>query len=142
MDTNIAAALGGFRERVGSVKDRAADIRDALRSIRAQAPTLTTGLILVVFGAGIAAGWYASKPFTRWTVNAEWRDRIAAASAPVRKIISEGNAEVSATDEQIIEALGDTDAKLSTAENALRSIKSRPATSGECRINADSLRVK
>lgn len=133
----IGSAFAGPRE---AVRDKIDAARDQIQIIRDAAPTLTTALIVVVFVAGIAAGWFASKPFTRWAVNAEWRDKIAAKSGAVRGVLAAGNAEISATDDDIIEALGDTDARLSTAERALKTI--RPATGGECRINADSLRVK
>lgn len=132
----IGGALAGPRE---TAREKFAEAREQVQIIRDAAPTLTTGLLIGAVAIGAVGGWYASKVATRWAVNAEWRERIAAASAPVRAIISEGNAELAATDEQIIEALGDTDAKLSTAERALKNI---PATRGDCRINADSLRVK
>lgn len=138
MQLKIAEA---FAARKADVRDAVAGVREQIQFVRESAPTLTTALVVVVFVAGSAAGWFASKPFTRWTVNAEWRQRIAAKSATVRSVIDVGNAEISATDDEIINALGDTDARLSQAETALRSIKvSKSASGGECRIPSGMLK--
>lgn len=140
MQMKIAEA---FAARKADVRDVVAGVREQIQFVRESAPTLTTALIVVVFLAGIAAGWFASRPFTRWAVNSEWRERIAIKSATVRNVIEAGNAEISATDDEIINALGDTDARLSQAETSLRSIKvSKSANSGECRIPASGLRGK
>lgn len=132
MSNYIAEA---FASRTADARDKIGALKEQIQFVRESAPTLTTGLLIGAILIGGAGGWVVSSFVTRWTVNSEWRAKIAAASAPVRKIIADGNAELSATDDEIIEALGDTDAKLSSAENALRSIKPMQAgNGGECRI--------
>lgn len=137
MQLKIAEA---FAARKADVRDAVAGVREQIQFVRESAPTLTTALLLVVFAIGGAVGWFASKPFTRSAVNKEWRAEIAAKSASVRSIVAAGNEEADATDNAIIKALGDTDARLSTAENALRSIKPNTSAAGECRIPASRLR--
>lgn len=130
--TNIAEA---YAARKADVREKIDAVKEQIQFVRESAPSLTTGLLIGAMLIGAAGGWFASSIKTRWTVNAEWRDRIAAKSATVRNVIDAGNAEVTATDDAIINALGDTDARLAQAENALRSIKvSKPANGGECRI--------
>lgn len=136
--TNIAEA---YAARKADVREKIDAVKEQIQFVRESAPSLTTGLLIAAVLIGGAGGWFASSYWTRWAVNAEWRDRIAAKSANVRNIIDTGNAEITATDDDIINALGDTDARLSQAETALRSIKvSKPANGGECRIPRDSLR--
>lgn len=130
--TNIAEA---YAARKADVREKIDAVKEQIQFVRESAPSLTTGLLIAAVLIGGACGWFASSYWTRWAVNAEWRDRIAAKSANVRNIIDTGNAEITATDDDIINALGDTDARLSQAETALRSIKvSKPANGGECRI--------
>lgn len=135
MNAKLAAAFA-------SVRDRADDLRDQVRWVRESAPSLTTGLLLATTVIGFAGGWYVSKPVTRWQVNKEWRTKIAAKSLTVRNIIETGDAEIAATDDDIINALGDTDAKLANAERNLKN-SSRPSVAGDrCRIPADCLQRK
>ena len=140
MSTKIAEA---FAARKADVRDAVAGVREQIQFVRESAPTLTTGLLIGAVLIGGFGGYIVSSWWTRWTVNAEWRERIAAKSATVRNVIDAGNAEISATDDEIINALGDTDARLSTAENALRSIKPMQSGNvGECRIPASGLLIK
>lgn len=133
-------------EAFASVRERAADVRDQIRWVRDSAPSLTTGLLIATTAIGFGAGWYVSKPFTRWAVNSEWRANIAANSSKVRTIIKNGNSEADATDNEILEALGDTDAALINAE---RNLKNAGRTGGiqtgsidRCRIPAECLQRK
>lgn len=139
MQTKIAEAFA-------SVRERAADVRDQIRWVRESAPSLTTGLLIATTAIGFGSGWYVSKPFTRWAVNSEWRANIAAKSGKVRAIVTDGNAEITATDDDILEALGDTDAALINAE---RNLKNAGRTGGiqtgsidRCRIPAECLQRK
>lgn len=49
-----------------------------------------------------------------------WRTRIAASSAKVKEVIDKGTAEAIATDDDVIEAIRDTHAKLADAERKLK----------------------
>lgn len=116
------------RERVEGVIER---VRDAV--------PLTTGLVIAVFLVGAMGGAWASKPVHRWQVNREWRERIAQSSEAVRRIMAAADAEAEATDDMIIATLGDTDARLSQAENDLRNAAAkggRGNTDDACRIPA------
>ncbi len=138
MQLNMAEA---FAARKADVREKIDAVKEQIQFVRESAPTLTTALLIVVLFVGGVGGWFASAWVTRSTVNGEWRDRIAAASKTVRSVIDAGNAEISATDDEIINALGDTDARLSQAETALRSIKvSKSASGGECRIPSGMLK--
>lgn len=137
MNAKLAAAFA-------STRDRIADVRDQVRWVRESAPSLTTGLLIATTAIGFAGGWWISKPFTRSTVNAEWRTNIAAKSGKVRSIVATGNAEIEATDDDILEALGDTDAALINAErnlkNANRPTGIQTGSIDRCRIPAECLR--
>mgnify|MGYP003388457807 FL=1 len=139
MQTKIAEAFASIRER-------AADVRDQVRWVRESAPSLTTGLLIATTAIGFAGGWYVSKPFTRSSVNAEWRANIAAKSGRVRAIVANGNTEIEATDDDILEALGDTDAALSNAERNLKNAN-RPSgiqtgSIDRCRVPRECLQRK
>lgn len=114
--------------------------RESVQLIRESAPTLTTVVAVVLLLLGAFAGWWASAWWTRWAVNAEWRERIAAQSAAVRNVVETGDAEITATDDDIIKALGDTDAKLVEAQRKLNSFKPAASVADRCRVPAECLR--
>lgn len=129
-----------FASRKDDVRQAWADTREKIQLVRDTAPTLTTALLVVVVAVGFGAGWYASKPFQRAAVNKEWRAKIAANSTAVRNIVAAGDAEITATDDEIIEALGDTDEKLAAAERNLKNANRSAVGSDPCRIRAECLR--
>ena len=59
-------------------------------------------------------GWHVGRTRDAW-----WREHIAAASKPVKDIMNRGNTDLPLEDEQIIKALGDSDAELTKAKNDL-----------------------
>lgn len=120
-----------------SVLERAEGMMERVRD---RLPTLTTGILIVAFLVCGAAGEWVSRPFHKAKVNAEWRERIASKSATVRHVIAKGDAEAEALDAEIINTLGDHDAQLQFALRRLEDVSRAPATPGECRIPADSLR--
>lgn len=78
--------------------------------------------IVAVAAAAVALGAILALLFrdaVRDATNAEWRERITTTSAAVRSAIDKGSAEAAATDEDVIKALGETDAKLKAAEDRL-----------------------
>jgi hypothetical protein len=134
--SKVNEALARGRERLEIARLEA---KQQIQYLRDNAPSLTTGLLILVLLVGAGAGFHAGKWWVRASVNAEWRDRIAAKSASVRAIVARGNADADAVDTEIINALGDNDAKLANAERHLKTISSRPIDQ-RCSIPADCLR--
>lgn len=70
--------------------------------------------LLVALAVAPVWGWHTSRQRDAW-----WRAEIARSSAQVRATIKAGAAEAIATDDDLIKALGATDAKLHDAETRL-----------------------
>lgn len=140
----IAGAYASARDGVSETRDRLSDAvtsaKQQVHLVQTAAPTLTTGLLIAAVLIGGVAGWFISKPFTRWAVNKEWRETIAKNSSGTLRQVALGNAEADATDRDIISALGESDAKLSNAERHLKNLANTRARPDDCRIRADSLR--
>jgi hypothetical protein len=134
--SKVSEAVARGRERLEIARLEA---KQQIQYLRDNAPSLTTGLLIVAALVGGAGGYHVGKWMTRAGVNAEWRDRIAAKSASVRAIVARGNADAEAVDNEIINALGDNDAKLANAERHLKTISSRPIDQ-RCSVPADCLR--
>lgn len=133
-------------DRIQDAKDRISDARlhvreygETIALLGSRAPTLTTALLLVVFGVGGLAGWWAAKPYVRGQVNAEWRARIAESSAAVRHLIEKGNEDGEAVDAEVLKTLGETDAKLATALRELEAARRAPVVD-RCTVPADCVR--
>jgi flagellar biosynthesis/type III secretory pathway M-ring protein FliF/YscJ len=140
----IAGAYASARDGVADARDRfseaATSAKQQVHLVQTAAPTLTTGLLIAAVLIGSVAGWFISKPFTRWAVNKEWRQTIAKNSSGTLRQVALGNAEADATDRDIISALGESDAKLSNAERHLKNLANARPQPGDCRIPADRLR--
>ena len=93
-----------------------------------QAPRLTISAALVIAVIGLAVaplwGWHVKRERDAW-----WRSEIASHSTSVRHAVAAGNAEATATDDEIIKALGDDHAKLLAAETALKNASHAAADS-------------
>jgi hypothetical protein len=156
---------------MADMKSAVADARDSLELARAKissefsvireaAPSLTTGLLIaaVLVGAGIGAG--VDHLFTRWAVNREWRERIAAAQKPTKDMIDKGNADAADVDAKAIDDikgafanaaraekdLQDLQRKLSSSNGELELLKTKEQRAAEaaernrCSVPADCLR--
>lgn len=96
-------------------------------------------IILAAFVIGYGVAWWTAEK----RVNAEWRQRIAAASSAVREANATGTAEIKLTDDEIIQRLGDTDEQLRNAERALEAArKDRRETVGCPALAAQCYRVR
>lgn len=115
-------------------------IEGRIERARDRVPNLTTGLVVATFVIGLAGGAWASKPLHRYQINKEWHEKIAKASSAVREAMARGDAEAEATDEEVLNALGDQDAQLYRAELALASARRVALNPSDCRIPAGSLR--
>lgn len=114
-------------------------IEGAIERARDRVPNLTTGLIVATLVIGLAGGAWASKPLHRYQINKEWHAKLAASSKAVREAMARGDAEAEATDEEVLNALGDQDAQLYRAELALASARRAALNPSDCRIPAGSL---
>jgi hypothetical protein len=77
---------------------------------------------------------------TEHRVNREWRQRIAQASSAVRAAVGEGAKAAEAADADIIESLGESDAKLRIAERLLVEARDSRDSNGCPRIPARCVR--
>lgn len=108
-----------LRDRLMDVRDRirAAPMVERAMSVRVEAPRRLMTWVLVVM-ALLGLFWLYGR-HVEAAANEIWRGRIAASSAAVRAAIERGNLEVSVTDSEIIAILGESDARLTEAENRL-----------------------
>lgn len=155
-----ARLYGRFRTWRALTKARARERIDDARAYRIEVGAVSPLRALAGL-AVLACGLWAAAWLLEWhvrrTVNAEWRAKIAASSTAVRASIARADAEAAATDTDIINALGDTDAKLAKAEADIERLRgtAKPAVTsappaaagggeadpcGRCRIRSDSLR--
>lgn len=108
-----------------AVKDSVAVNRIVIASENAPKIPITVAGALLAVALLIAPiwGWYVGRERDKW-----WRASIAQSSAAVRSAVNTGSAEALATDDDVLKALGDTDAKLKSAEAALRAYRG----TGQC----------
>jgi hypothetical protein len=121
--------MADVKSAVASARDGLENAREKIGSgfavIREAAPSLTTGLLIVTFLVGVGAGAVADRFYTRWAVNREWRDRIAAAQKPTQDAIDQGNAASADVDAAGIEKVRKAFADASKAEKDLRVLQSK-----------------
>jgi hypothetical protein len=154
---DMKSAVAGARDGLDNAR---AKISSEFAVIREAAPSLTTGLLMaaMLVGAGIGAG--VDHLFTRWAVNREWRERIAAAQQPTKDAIDKGNADAADVDAKAIDDikgafanaakaekdLQDLQRKLSNSNGELELLKSKEKRAAEaaernrCSVPADCLR--
>lgn len=85
--------------------------------------TVAGALLVVALLVAPLWGWHVGRERDKW-----WRASIAQSSAAVRNAVNAGSAEALATDDDVLKALGETDAKLKSAEAALRAYRG----TGQC----------
>lgn len=154
---DLKAAVANARD---GLDDARARISSEIAVVRAAAPRLTTGLLVASLFVGAGLGAFADHYFTRWAVNREWRERIAAAKAPTQEIITKGNADAADVDAAAIETvkgafdnaakaekdLQDLQRKFSSATGELDLLKTKQQRDAEtarrnrCSVPADCLR--
>jgi hypothetical protein len=153
----IKSAVAGARDGLDSAR---AKISSEFAIIREAAPSLTTGLLIaaLLVGAGVGAG--VSNVLTRWSVNRDWRERIAEAGQRTTDAIDKGNADAADVDAKAIDDvkgafanaakaekdLQDLQRKLSSSKGELELLKTKQQRASEaaerdrCSVPADCLR--
>lgn len=123
---DIKSAVAGARD---GLEDARAKISSEFAIIREAAPSLTTGLLIaaLLVGAGIGAG--VDHFFTRWAVNREWREKIAAAQQPTNDAIDKGNADAADVDAKAIDDIKGAFANATKAEKDLQDLQSKLSSS-------------
>lgn len=95
----------------------------------------------IFIGGAAFAAWTVLVWMTCASVTSKyWRGEIASASAAVQAAAKQAGEEALLTDAQIIAALGDTDAKLKQAQDAIKLAKARTPADGCVPIPAHCLR--
>ena len=103
-----------------SLKDKIADSQFAHRisvvtDNSPRIPGVFLAVVLMLFAcAAPVYGWKVKRDRDQW-----WRSEIARHSSAVRGVVAQGSAEALATDEDIIKAIGATDADLNKAKSDL-----------------------
>lgn len=119
-------------------KSKTTRVVEKLQTVYVDPPrfSLLTGLIFCVIWLVLTFGygWWKAHERDKW-----WRAEIASKSVKVKSAIAKANAEL--PDDEILKALGATDAALSAAEAALRQ-KPAPATDTCPVIRAECLRKR
>ena len=121
---------------MGDIKAAVADARDGLKSARAKissefavireaAPSLTTGWLIVTLLVGVGIGAGVGHVFTRWSVNRDWRARIAAAQQLTNEAIDKGNADAADVDAKAIDDVRGAFANATKAENDLQDLQTK-----------------